>query len=220
IKQLQWMMHVLNQPIERSLAEIIHDPKKTLNQQLDGGLMALLTLYNKLRSTNADAKVLEGIERFLDTLRLVSLLNLQVDPAKPKTQWFRIDLPFIFENPPPQAKNSHFVEKASIRIAYLPDEIPLRIDAKHTRFLVQVDLEKGIIEVDVSLAQEKVGIHVRSNDPFLLEQAKEEIITLNEGINQLGYLIQSTHYELADLVPLNKMGEYSAKNWSEVRLGV
>ncbi|MGB9586316.1 MAG: hypothetical protein ACPL7A_02715 [Anaerolineales bacterium] len=102
----------------------------------------------------------------------------------------------------------------------MPDQIPLQLDANHTRFMVQVEMKEGILEVDVSLAQHKVGVQVRANDLILLAKAKDEINSLQAGISALGYQIQNTNCELCELESFSLLEERTSKNWGEVSLGV
>ncbi len=220
IHQLEWIIKIYRQTIEHALAEIIKNPALKFNNQLDQGLITLLTFYNQARAENVSSRIVQNIEEFLDTLRFIQFLNIQSEPNNPKSLWFHLNIPLNTNVNIPPAANQRSPSQASIRIAYLPDEAPLRIEAKHTRFIVQVELELGILEVDVSLAHQKVGVNVRANDVTLLEKAKEEISALTAGINAMGYQVQTARCEMAEMVKFNGFGEGGSKNWGEVRLGV
>ncbi len=219
-QQLQWLVKIFNRPIENVLAELAKNPQMRLSDRLDTGLLSLLTFYWRLQSEANLPKITQDIERFFDTIRREQFFNLQSDPNNPKSQWYRILIPLNFELHNSGLFHENRLQTVNIRIAYLPEQVPLRIDANHTRFIVQVELNKGLIEVDVSLAQQKVGVHVRTNDLLLLEKAQEEIQTLQEGISLLGYQIQNTQCELCELEPISEMGGAAPKNWGEVSLEI
>jgi len=220
INQLQWIIRVINHPLENALAELLRNPQAKLSDQIDPGFLSLLTFYHKLVTESASPKIAQEIEQFIETLRVEQYFNLQSDPNNPKAQYYRLTIPIQLENNNTLGNIENRPQQVHLRIAYLPDQIPLQLDAKHTRFMVQVEMNEGILEVDVSLAQQKVGVQVRANDIILLEKAKDEIATLQAGISALGYQIQNANCELCDLEPISLLDERTSKNWGEVSLGV
>ena len=220
INQLQWIIRVINHPLENALAELLRNPQAKLSDQIDPGFLSLLTFYHKLVTESNSPKIAQDIEQFIETLRVEQYFNLQSDPNNPKAQYYRLTIPIQLENNNTLGNIENRPQQVHLRIAYLPDQIPLQLDAKHTRFMVQVEMNEGILEVDVSLAQQKVGVQVRANDIILLEKAKDEIATLQAGISALGYQIQNANCELCDLEPISLLEERTSKNWGEVSLGV
>lgn len=220
INQFQWMVRVINHPLEKALAELLQNSQTKWSDQLDKGYLSLLTFYHKLVSEANYPRIAQEIEQFIETLRIEQFVNLQSDPGNPKAQWYRITIPIQMENNDAMGNNENPPQQAHLRIAYLPDQIPLQVDANHTRFMVQVEMMEGILEVDVSLAQHKVGVQVRANDLLLLEKANDEISTLQAGISALGYQVQNANCELCELEPVSFIDERPSKNWGEVSLGV
>ncbi|MGB9640211.1 MAG: hypothetical protein ACPL4H_04815 [Anaerolineales bacterium] len=220
ISQLQRIMRVINHPLENALAELLKNSQAKLGDHIDSGFLSLLSFYHKLVSESNSPRIAQEIEQFIETLRLEQYFNLQSDPNNPKAQWYRITIPIQLDNHNSMRNNENHPQQVHLRIAYLPDQIPLQLDANHTRFMVQVEMKEGILEVDVSLAQHKVGVQVRANDLILLAKAKDEINSLQAGISALGYQIQNTNCELCELESFSLLEERTSKNWGEVSLGV
>jgi hypothetical protein len=218
---VQEAIRFLGRSLEHELAEAFHRLQAGQEDQLNNGILGLALLRRELMRANQSPALLQEIDRFLDGLRVQQFINAEPDPTQPKGQWLRLVLPLhggvaSSSDYTPAEKFHH----AEIKIAYLPDEMPPKIDANHTRFVVQVETELGIIAVDVSIAQRKAGVQVLASSASLLERAQEELPTLTEGMAGLGYQVQSARCELSDLSAEDTLSGGRWRNLREVRVEV
>lgn len=220
-EQIQFAMRYLGRSLEHELSQAFHKLQLGQTDQLDKDVLGLALLRRELQKNNPSSALGQEIDRFLEGLRIQQFLNSEPDPSSAKGQWLRMVLPVNIGGVANQ--NSPYAQKlynAEIKIAYLPDEVPPKIDTSHTRFVVQMELEQGIIAVDVCIAQKKIGVQVLTSNQKLLQGAEEELDTLKEAVTNLGYQIQSARCELSDLQADDVVEMNRWRNLHEVRLEV
>lgn len=163
-------------------------------------LLALVRLRNQLAQAGG-SPLLEDIDRFLDGVRRLQLFNAAPTSEPVKGQWLRLDLPLAFPAPYGSQVALH---TGKLRIAYCPDSDPPTLDPAHTRIILRVDLDPGeIVQVDLSVVDQRVGARVTSSNPSLQARAEEALPELQAGLERLGYRLQSISCEL-DRLGLNE----------------
>ena len=74
---------------------------------------------------------------------------------------------------------------ARLRIAREPKE------NSNTRLILQVDLQSGeTVEVNLALAGKQIKTFAKSPDPAWCEQAQNELPSLTDALNELGYTLK------------------------------
>lgn len=206
---LQEIFRILGTPIEKELAKFVQ--KGDHNPVLDGSgksLMTLAVLRRQLASDLSQAGLVRELDRFLEAARLMQLLNSTPTTEPAHEPWLRMDIPILLQNPlikgQDQRKNLH---TAHLRISYLPDNQEKRIDPANTHFVVNVDLDKEeSIQINVSVAEKRVGMEVLTSTEKIRSLAEEELPGLQEGIETLGYILQSVNCETAKIEISSNLG--------------
>jgi hypothetical protein len=127
------------------------------------------------------------------------LVNSEPESVPVKGQWLRLDLPLAANSTP---RENHI---AQLRIAYRPDEEEggrAVIDPARTRLVLQIDLdEAGTIQVDLSMANHRIGAQVTTTNEGLRSLAESELPSLATGLERLGYSLQAARCEVSSLEP-------------------
>ncbi len=218
-ERLQLAIQTMGRSIERELADLI---RQLQNQEdrLSKGLLGLVLLRRELAKANIQAPLVAEIDRFIEGLRLIQFLNSEPNPTSTQGQWLRLNLPLMGVGQARQGSESPpSYPNLELRIAYLPDESPPTIDPKQTRFIVRVALDDGSVAVDVSVAQQKVGLQVTASNQPLLDQAEQELPSLREGIQRLGYQIHASRCELGEPFQPSTLATDLWAGMSEVQVG-
>ncbi|GAB4475360.1 MAG: hypothetical protein Kow0088_12130 [Anaerolineales bacterium] len=221
LERLQRAIQSIGRSIERELTDLIRQLQDP-DDRLSKGLLGIVLLRRELAKTNQHPALIAEIDRFLEGLRLLQFLNSEPNPTNTQGQWLRLNLPLAglgFTLPHETPSNSR-ISQMELRIAYLPDESPPVIDAKQTRFIVRVALDNGSVAVDVSVAQRKIGVQVTASNQALLERAEHEFPSLKQGVEQLGYQVQSARCELGEPFQTSSMTTNLWTEKGEVEMGV
>ena len=195
---LQRAIALLGQSVENSLARLANNGQRgnvSLNDA--NGLLALLALRREL-ARSGPREVVDAIDRFIDSSRLQHLNSSETEPNPSRGEWIQLNLPLRLSYPEgqPNARPSSFSE-AHLRISRHRSPEGSEVDPRFTRLVVSVDLEDGAtMEVDLSVVEHKVGLQVAASTNELCDQAKEEITSFTHALNQLGYDIQSSKFEV------------------------
>jgi hypothetical protein len=185
-------------------------------------LLTLVLLRQALE--DAGLKYLSSeIDSFLDAIRQMQYLNSDPEIMPVKERWLKIELPLsVPENPTkvPRKAKSNLVN-TRIQIAYLPDEERF-IDTKHTRCVIRVELAlDDIVQVDTTIADQRVGIQVATSTEELMRKAQVELSGLKSGLEALGLVVQSSQCRVEDFSTKDALAKNPA--WSrffEVRVEV
>ena len=198
VEQLQQAIALLGQSVENKLAEMSKNGNNNLaSAGQTQGLMTLLSLRQELAQTGP-REVLQAIDHFLDALRLQQFKSSEPEPAPGRGEWINLHLPLRL---PARAGSSSARPpaycEAQIKIARHRQPDGCEVDPNFTRLIIAVDLENGsTMEVDLSVVTRKIGVAVTASTPHLCDTAKEEISTFAHGLNQLGYDLQTSRFEV------------------------
>jgi len=185
-EQIRQMAAVLGRSLEKDLAEMLQG--KT--SQTTPGLLVLARLRQNLVNIGDQTSVRE-LDQLLDGLRYIHLLNAENgDPAA--GQWARMEIPLRLAHP--QAGGYIDYTDARLKIAYHHEEDSERkIDPRFTQLVIQVDLtETETIEVALSIVGRQVGAQVTAVTPEVVALATEEIPALKNGLENLGFELQTS----------------------------
>lgn len=206
---LQELFRILGTPIEKELANFIQ--KGDQNPVLDASgksLMTLVVLRRLLSSDLSQAELVREIDHFLEAARLMQLLNATPNSEPTHEPWLRLDIPLLMPNPSAKgAEPRKEYQTAHLKISYLPDNETGQIDPANTHFVVNVDLDdKESIKINVSVAEKRVGVEVLTTTETTRALAEEELPGLQQGIETLGYILQSTNCETAEIEITSNLG--------------
>ncbi len=209
---LQDVFRILGTPIEKELVNFIL--KGDQHPVLDASgksLMTLAVLRRYLSSNPSQSGLVNEIDRFLEATRLMQLLNTTPTTEPAHEPWLRLDIPLMMANPTVKGQEPRKdLHSAHLRISYLPDNEDKRIDPANTHFVVNVDLdEKESIQINVSVADKRVGMEVLTSTEVTRNLAEEELPGLQEGIEILGYILQSANCETAKIEIGSSLGSSS-----------
>jgi len=193
---LQEAVKALGKSLEQYLLNNEHLIPK--GQEKSNGLLTIINLRNSLVNSNWKDVVVK-IDQFLDGLRLLHLVNAEPDQMPLKEQWLRLDIPLtLLDNWRNQGVLPD-LHSARLRIAYKPEGDNRFIDARNTHFIIRVDLSlTEVVQVDVSVAEKRVGIEVTASNEALVQRSLLEMDTLQDGLDRLGYHLHTAHCHLAD----------------------
>jgi len=129
----------------------------------------------------------EAVGRLIDDARQNQLLNVRSDPLPGKEAWTQMSL--MLRVPDRGLDPDYF--PARVRIARNSGAKKSKIDPAFTRLLIQVDLEGGqVMQVDLSMVGKQINAAVTAPNPELCQRAQEEVPSLHESLQKLGYFLQ------------------------------
>jgi hypothetical protein len=208
---LQKAIQFAGKSIEHELARQIQQGGKALSPQENSSLLDLANLRRDLVRTGAGSLVAE-LDRFLDGMRVMHLFNTQTQVTPARGQWLSIDLPVgvaTSDTPRAFSPDQHF---AKLRIAYRAEGDDRKIDSGSTRLVIQADLEGGeTIEVDLSVIANTIGARVATSSEALRGAAETEMPVLRDGLEGLGYNLQSTIFNVGEPTPIMALDEPASK---------
>jgi len=86
---------------------------------------------------------------------------------------------------------------ANLRIAYRADEKGKSIDPDNNRLVLSMDLdETNVIEIDLSMVGKRVGAWMTVSSDIWQQIIEQELPTLKEGLENLGYSMQFARCEV------------------------
>jgi hypothetical protein len=208
---LQKAVQLAGKSIEHELARQIQQGGEASSQDAP----SLLNLANMRRELiRAGAGQLVGeLDKFIEGMRVMHLFNVQPQQAPARGQWLSIDLP-VGVPVPGDAQRSfgpdqHF---AKLRVAYRAEGDERKIDSGSTRLVIQADVDGGeTIEVDLSVIAKTIGAHVTASSEALRGAAETEMPALRDGLEHLGYALQSTVYDVGGPTPIITLDEPASK---------
>jgi hypothetical protein len=195
---LQDIFRILGTPLEKELAKfVLKGDQHPVLDATGKNLMTLAVLRRHLSSDASQSGLVNEIDRLLEAARLMQLLNTTPTSEPAHEPWLRLDIPLMMSNPSVKGQDSHKnLNTAHFRISYLPNQENDRIDPDNTHFVVNVDLDdKESIQINVSVAEKRVGMEVFTSTEETRNLAEEELPGLKEGIELLGYILQSVNCE-------------------------
>jgi hypothetical protein len=154
-------------------------------------LLSIVRLQQSLEQ--AGKNELAGvIHDFLKDLQQGHFLNIKPEPAPGQGEWTEVG--FAIQNR--QQKANEMLSSARLRIARESDGRSSRINPSSTRLVLQVDVLPGqTVEVDLSIVDTQIRTSVRVPDELWCRQAQEELPSLEEALQTLGFTLRDTHIQ-------------------------
>jgi hypothetical protein len=167
-----------------------------LKEQIQGGspfwpdktLVQMARLQEAFREYGRP-ELADAVGRFIDDARQAQLMNVRGEPVPGKEAWTEMGM--LLRVPDRGPDPDYF--PARLRIAHNSGSKKGKIDPAFTRLLIQVDLEGGqMMQVDLSLVGKQINAAVTAPNPELCARAQEEVPTLHESLQKLGYSLADT----------------------------
>jgi hypothetical protein len=200
IQKLKISVSLFGKTIENELLHSTLAP----GSELDHGLMALAKLRTEL-AARGFTSVAGDIDRLNDYLRLVHLSNTDSSDPRVQNQWFRLELPVHFQANPntPLREDLH---PARLRISREKDgDGKSKVDPNYSRIVIQMDLSPmDSIEVDLSIVSKQIGLAITTTNNHIRDAAADELDSLKEGLNQIGYI---TRFSQIETEPIQQSNE-------------
>ena len=175
--QLKAAVEAFGQSLENALLKQIQKSEKHISEK---NLTSLMKLMQTLEQTDKQDAAHE-VNEFLKDIHREQLMNVKPDPSRGYDEWAEIG--FMIQSRQQQTEEKF--SPARLRIAREPKE------NANTRLILQVDIEPNeTVEVDLALAGKQVKTLVKSTDPAWCEQAQNELPSLTEALNELGYTLK------------------------------
>lgn len=218
--ELQNVFKILGTPIEKELARFIIKGEHTPVLDATGkSLMTLAVLRRHLANNPSQSGLVNEIDRFLEATRFMQFLNSSTTIEPNQESWLRMDIPLLIANPNIKGQDiQKDLRSAHLRISYMPDDENKRIDPANTHFVVNVDLDENeSIQINVSIADKRIGMEVLTSTDATRNLAEDELPGLKEGIETLGYIVQSVNCETAKIEVESSLGSSSVwRSFGEV----
>jgi hypothetical protein len=184
---LQKVVTLLGRSVENELMGFLKEETGSSLSASEKGLLALNHLQGELQKTG-NTDLAQTISHFLDGIRWMQLTNSPSDPAQ--NQWTQMEIPLQIANPfakPPNAAQPE-LENANIRIARQNENDDQPLDPQNTRLVIQMDLaDRQSIQVDLTVVHNRIGANISTSTEELCEIAREELTSLSEGLEKIGY---------------------------------
>ena len=166
--------------------------------------MALAKLRTEL-AARGFTSVAGDIDRLNDYLRLVHLSNTDSSDPRVQNQWFRLELPVHFQANP-NASLRDDLRPARLRISREKDgNGKSKVDPSYSRIVIQMDLSPtDSIEVDLSIVSKQIGLAITTTNNHIRDAAADELDSLKEGLNQIGYITRFSQIETGPIQQSNE----------------
>jgi hypothetical protein len=185
--------------LERELTQLIRNKTEFLNHTETQNVLTTLTrLRNELTGLGTVSK---DIEQLLDRIRWMQFENVQPQSVPIKEQWLTFELPLGAAGVTPNQQQQPTVQ---IRVSYQGGGRKRVIDPNNTN--VTMHFELGIndefIDVNLAVVERKIGAQVTVSDGQLQPIAEDELNALEVGLEEIGYFLQTAHFEVSRKSPL------------------
>lgn len=182
--QLKQMVRLLGSPVEHNLSQAAAAGENPA----ENGQLNLLRLQQAL-AQGGQTDLAETVGRFAEHLRAAQMLNVRPEPVPGSGEWTQFS--FLMQNPAGAQEAANV--PARLRVAHRSSGKKRGIDPAYTRLTIQVDLEPGqTMQVDLSLVGKQIQANVSAPDPVLAQNARTELPSLEQALNELGYEVRST----------------------------
>ena len=190
--QLKAAVEAFGQSLENALLKQIQKSEKHISEK---NLTSLMKLMQTLEQTDKQDAAHE-VNEFLKDIHREQLMNVKPDPSRGYDEWAEIG--FMIQSRQQQTEEKF--SPARLRIAREPKE------NANTRLILQVDIEPNeTVEVDLALAGKQVKTLVKSTDPAWCEQAQNELPSLTEALNELGYTLKDFQVDVETPQPFSRL---------------
>ncbi len=175
--QLKAAVEAFGQSIENVLLKKIQNSGKSISEK---NLTSLVKLQNMLEQLG-EKETVQTIKEFLADIRREQLMNVKPEQPRGYDEWAQIG--FVIQNT--NQRTEEKFSSARLRIARGPKE------NTNTRLILQVDLQSGeTVEIDLALAGKQIKTLVKSPDLMWCEAAQNELPSLADALNELGYTLK------------------------------
>ena len=190
--QLKAAVEAFGQSLENALLKQIQKSEKHISEK---NLTSLMKLMQTLEQTDKQDAAHE-VNEFLKDIHREQLMNVKPDPSRGYDEWAEIG--FMIQSRQQQTEEKF--SPARLRIAREPKE------NANTRLILQVDIEPNeTVEVDLALTGKQVKTLVRSPDLAWCEQAQNELPSLTEALNELGYTLKDFQVDVETPQPFSRL---------------
>lgn len=204
--QLRAATVVLGRSVEHELAALTERGQSPRDLASGPGLLSLAQLRGEVESAQRAARaapslreLAAGLDRFLDSTRLMHLVNVAPDRALAGGHWLSLNLPLGNG-----AGQPHAGATAHLRVAYRPGGESDAVDPAYTRLVIQVELEgEQALAVDLSVVERQISARVTASSAELRERAEAEMPELDAGLRHLGFEMKTARYETGPTVRMD-----------------
>jgi len=198
----------LGSPLENHLLKMISQPEALQNDQL----LQIATLRTQLQQTGYSS-LAEVLDTALNELQYQSLNNISNPGQTPQEgNWFTVDLPY--PSPPGSGSEQAFTRPAQLRIAYKHDAEHPEVDPHNTHIRLQVPVDDyRSLEFDLIIHGSSIATRVHAPDEMLQVLAEQELPSLQDGLEALGFSIQRAECLLAEVQPVESQSTDPRSRW-------
>lgn len=197
-ENLQNVIQQMGHSLERDLANLVTQGKNELSAGSTESLLLSLAVLRSQLNQSGSSGLSSIIDNFIEQMRSFQFLNLPSQNAEQgHSEWVQLDLPLRFLVHPEDNRKIPFndVHTARLRVAYNGSGKEREIDPDYTRLILQLDIKPGeTIEVDLSIANRKIGALVTASSPELSTSAEEEFPSLLGALENVGYQVLSSRF--------------------------
>jgi hypothetical protein len=180
--------------LENVLLEQSQNPNALIPEK---SLMTLVRLQQLLEQVGQKESA-RAVNEFLADILQNQFMNVKPDPIPGHGVWSEIGLMIQSAQ---QKANEKFLS-ARLRIAHESKADSDKINPAYTRLIIQVDLEAGkTVEVDLSLVGKQIRTLVMAPDPLWCNKAQNELPSLVEAFEALGFNLKDMQIGVGDPQP-------------------
>jgi hypothetical protein len=196
--QLKAAVEALGRSMENILLEQIQDPAKPIPEKI---LLSLVKLQQMLEQFGKQ-ETAQSIKEFLSDIRLNQFMNVKPDPVPGQGEWLEVG--FMLQSA--QQKAEEKFSAARLRISREAKEDSSKINPAYTRLILQVELEPDeTVEVDLSLVGKQIRTSVMAPNPAWCNQAQDELPSLVDALNEMGYILKDFQVGIGDPQPFSRI---------------
>lgn len=196
-EQLKAVMQMLGKSLERVVLE------QTQNSESfsESGLVPLVQLQQGMERAGKN-ELAQAVSDFLKDLQWSQFLNAKPDPIPSHGEWAEIG--FVMQGLGQESDEK--LSPARLRIAREPGNNSGKINPAYTRLILQVDLGPDqTVEVDLSIVGKQIKTSVTAPDVRWFQQATEELPTLEQALQSLGFTLKDTQIGVGKAHPFKHL---------------
>jgi hypothetical protein len=191
---LQTATQVFSQSVERSLAEMVMQGQVKISEPPESLMLSLGLLRGELARLG-NTELLKTIDQFTQQMRTMQFQNLPGSQEPAQGQWFRLDLPLQSMANPIDTKS--LVQHTRLRVAYRSRGDEWEVDPDYTRLVIEVEVdEEELVNVDLSIANRKVGARVTASNKELCQFAEEEFPGFQTALEKEGFQLLTSSFKV------------------------
>ncbi len=190
-EQLKAAVQMLGRSLESVLLE---QSQNSTTLSPENSLLSLARLQQMLEQSGKN-ELAKTVNNFLEDLRQKQFLNSKPISAPDREEWSEIGL--MVQNA--QQKTDDKFSSARLRIARESKPDVGKIKPDYTRIILQVDINPGeTVEVDLALTGKQIRTKVTGPDPVWCEQAQNELPSLDEALQTLGFNLKDAKIDIGN----------------------